>query len=72
LRSSKAQGFVNSSGRADGNAAYAFETIDRFSFAKLHTSHVLWGKGFPHGMPTTETATINANLLALIKAQSRP
>ena len=25
-------------------------------------------KGFPHGMPTTEAATINADLLAFIKA----
>jgi non-heme chloroperoxidase len=24
-------------------------------------------KGFPHGMPTTEAATINADLLAFIK-----
>jgi hypothetical protein len=24
-------------------------------------------KGFPHGMPTTETETINADLLAFIK-----
>jgi non-heme chloroperoxidase len=24
-------------------------------------------KGFPHGMPTTEAETINADLLALIK-----
>jgi non-heme chloroperoxidase len=25
-------------------------------------------KGFPHGMPTTEAATINADLLAFIKS----
>ncbi len=25
-------------------------------------------KGFPHGMPTTEAVTINADLLAFIKA----
>jgi pimeloyl-ACP methyl ester carboxylesterase len=25
-------------------------------------------KGFPHGMPTTETDTINADLLAFLKA----
>ena len=25
-------------------------------------------KGFPHGMPTTEAATINADLLAFLKA----
>jgi non-heme chloroperoxidase len=25
-------------------------------------------KGFPHGMPTTEAATINADLLAFFKA----
>jgi non-heme chloroperoxidase len=25
-------------------------------------------KGFPHGMPTTEADTINADLLAFIKA----
>jgi len=25
-------------------------------------------KGFPHGMPTTEAATINADLLAFVRA----
>ena len=25
-------------------------------------------KGFPHGMPTTQTETINADLLAYLKA----
>lgn len=25
-------------------------------------------KGFPHGMPTTEAATVNADLLAFIRA----
>jgi len=25
-------------------------------------------KGFPHGMPTTEAPTINADLLAFVKA----
>jgi non-heme chloroperoxidase len=25
-------------------------------------------KGFPHGMPTTEAETINADLLAFLKA----
>jgi non-heme chloroperoxidase len=25
-------------------------------------------KGFPHGMPTTEAATINADLLGFLKA----
>jgi non-heme chloroperoxidase len=28
-------------------------------------------KGFPHGMPTTEAATINADLLAFIQAKSK-
>src|SRR6202022_3364363 len=28
-------------------------------------------KGFPHGMPTTQAETINADLLAFIKAQQR-
>jgi non-heme chloroperoxidase len=27
-------------------------------------------KGFPHGMPTTEAATINADLLSFIQAKS--
>ena len=27
-------------------------------------------KGFPHGMPTTEAETINADLLAFMKAQA--
>jgi non-heme chloroperoxidase len=26
-------------------------------------------KGFPHGMPTTQADTINADLLAFIKAE---
>ena len=28
-------------------------------------------KGFPHGMPTTEAATINADLLTFFRSQSR-
>jgi non-heme chloroperoxidase len=28
-------------------------------------------KGFPHGMPTTEAATINADLLAFLKAGAK-
>ena len=28
-------------------------------------------KGFPHGMPTTEAATINADLLAFLKADAK-
>jgi non-heme chloroperoxidase len=28
-------------------------------------------KGFPHGMPTTEADTINADLLAFVKSQAR-
>ena len=28
-------------------------------------------KGFPHGMPTTQAETINADLLAFVKAQAR-
>jgi non-heme chloroperoxidase len=27
-------------------------------------------KGFPHGMPTTQADTINADLLAFVKAQT--
>jgi len=27
-------------------------------------------KGFPHGMPTTQAETINADLLAFIKTQA--
>ena len=27
-------------------------------------------KGFPHGMPTTQAETINADLLAFVKAQA--
>ena len=29
---------------------------------------IVFRKGFPHGMPTTEAGTINADLLAFIKA----
>lgn len=29
-------------------------------------------KGFPHGMPTTQAETINADLLAFIKDRPRP
>ena len=28
-------------------------------------------KGFPHGMPTTEAATINADLLSFLKADAK-
>ncbi len=43
------------------------------TFVTLHVVISLIGivagiKGFPHGMPTTEAATINADLLEFIKA----
>ena len=35
--------------------------------AKLLKCTLKTYKGFPHGMPTTEAATINADLLAFVK-----
>jgi non-heme chloroperoxidase len=38
-----------------------------FSAKLLKNGTLKTYKGFPHGMPTTEAATINADLLAFIK-----
>jgi non-heme chloroperoxidase len=37
----------------------------------LRNSTLKTYKGFPHGMPTTEADTINADLLAFVKAEAR-
>jgi hypothetical protein len=38
--------------------------------AKLRNGTLKNHKGFPHGMPTTEVETINADLLAFLKARN--
>ena len=42
-------------------------TPRRLSAKLLKNGTLKTYKGFPHGMPTTEAATINADLLAFIK-----
>jgi non-heme chloroperoxidase len=37
----------------------------------LRNSTLKTYKGFPHGMPTTEAATINADLLAFLKEETK-
>jgi non-heme chloroperoxidase len=37
----------------------------------LRNSTLKTYKGFPHGMPTTEADTINADLLAFLKEEKR-
>ena len=42
-----------------------------FSAKLLKNGTLKTYKGFPHGMPTTEAETINADLLAFLKADAK-
>jgi hypothetical protein len=52
----------------DGTEIYYKDWGGGLSAKLLKNGTLKTYKGFPHGMPTTEAATINADLLAFIKS----
>ena len=51
----------------DGDQIAPYANSARLSAQLLRNSTLKTYKGFPHGMPTTQADTINADLLAFIK-----
>ena len=64
------RGHGRSSQSANGHDmdTYAADVAELTQALDLKNGQLISYPGFPHGMPTTESATINADLLAFIKS----
>jgi non-heme chloroperoxidase len=51
----------------DQKCADLYSGASRISLTLMRATSLKTYKGFPHGMPTTEAATINEDLLAFLR-----